>query len=429
MRLSVAIPTRERAEFLEPCLRTLAAVADSDLEIVVSDNASTDKTRAVVEAANDRRIRYVNTGRRVSQRQNFDFAIAATTGDYVMMIGDDDAVLAGQWPRLRAILAQHRPTALSWPSVFYQWPGLHKRGGGGRLRLSRAYLNGNVVIRTAQQNLAALCQLVRSREDCSPKLYHGFLSRSVLEALKARTGAYLMSGQADAYISAAAAAILPDYAYIRHPFSMLAMGPMSGGSAVAAQHRAADRNITARLVAEEAERDPVLEPLAMPFPVLGFYLLNGLEQANRHVFRGDLRLDYAAYFSMILQQLEQVGIEARQRGLDLMRSLAVELPQSGSLLAMLADCEGRLIGKRVPRSDWVKPSVVRFFESLSMIEPGRIGIDLKPRGLARVDGAARLADFLIGSSESAVLDADQQARLWHASLARAVRVIGLGYRP
>lgn len=429
MRLSIAIPTRERAEFLAPCLRTVTAIEDPDLEIIVSDNASMDGTRAVVNAANDPRIRYVNTGRRVSQRQNFENAVSASSGDYVMMIGDDDAVLAGQWPRLRAILAAHQPPALSWPAIFYQWPGAEKRGGGGRLRLQRAYIHGNPQTRTAEQQLTAIRQLIRTREDFSPKLYHGFLARSVLEALKARTGAYLMSGQADAYISAAATALMPDYLYIRHPFSILAMGPQSGGSSVAAQHRTTGSNQTARLVAEEAENDPVIEPLAMPFPVLGFYLLNGLEQANRAVFSGALHLDYAAYFRMILVQLEAVGPEARQRGLALMRELSSTLPQRDALLAMLSEIEGRLMGQRVPTPKASRHGFIQFFEGLSLIEPGKIGIDLKPRGLAAVDGAARMADFLLGSSPAMMHDPARQARLWRESLLRALRVIGLRTQP
>ena len=422
MRLSLLIPTRERADLLASCLRTVCAIRDRDLEIIVSDNASGDETQHVIEAAADPRIRIVNTGRRVSQRQNFEFALSHATGDYVMAIGDDDAVLAAQWPRLRAILAAQKPHALSWPALFYHWPGPGKHGGGGRLRLQRAYLNGNTFERTSAMHRRALCTLERTREDFSPKLYHGMLSRRVIEALRAKTGDVLMSGQVDAYIAAAALSVMPDYLYVRHPFTILAMGPQSGGSSVAAQHRPGDSNESARRVAQEAMDDPVREPLPMPYPVLGFYLLNGLEQARRHAFDGDFPLDYRAYFRMIEAQLGDVGGEARQRGLALLEGLAAGLPNRDDALADVAGKRARLEQNAPPPvARWRKPAIITRLDSLSMIELSRLTLDLKPRGLADVAGAARMADWLIGGSE-AVETADPEHR-WRCTQLRAVQAI------
>lgn len=429
MKLSLCIPTRERAEFLAPCLRTVTAVRDADLEIIVSDNASSDNTRAVVEAAGDPRIRYLNTGRRVSQRQNFETAIAAARGDYVMVIGDDDAVLARQWPRLRVLLERERPSALSWPALFYHWPAPEKYGGGGRLRLSRATLFGDPMRRSAEQQMRAISTLERSREDFSPKLYHGFLSRGVLEALKAKTGHYLISGQIDAYIAAAALRFLPDYLYLRHPFSMLAMGPKSGGSSIAAQHRAGDANDTARRVAEEAMADPVIEPMTMPFPALGLYFLNGVEQARRHVFGGDFPLDLGAYLGWIGSQLDAVPREERQRGLDLLAGLLTAYPEDQTAhdaLLMMRNRLATLPEPKVPGGK-IRHPLLRRIESLSMIQPKRITLDLKPRGLAAVDGAAAMADALIGDAPASVTVGDAALR-WRATLWRAAKVV-LGAKP
>ena len=44
MRISLVFPTRERAELLRHCLTGALACDDPDLEIVVSDNHSTDET-------------------------------------------------------------------------------------------------------------------------------------------------------------------------------------------------------------------------------------------------------------------------------------------------------------------------------------------------------------------------------------------------
>lgn len=420
MRISLLIPTRERAETLRATLRNVTTIDDPDLEIIVSDNASKDATPDVIAGQNDPRIRIVRTPSRLSQRQNFEHAVSAASGDYLMMIGDDDAVLARQWPLLRSILAERKPMALSWPALFYHWPGAEKRGGGGRLRLTRKTLFGPLIERSSAEHLASIQRLERTREDYSPKLYHGLMSRRLIEALREKTGLVVGSGQVDAYMSAAALPFMERYLYLRHPLSVLGMGPKSGGSSIAAQHRADDANDSARLVAEEAATDPVIEPLAMPFPVLGFYLLNGLEQANRLVFSGSLDLDAKAYGELILNQLGRTGQEARKRGIDLLTQFAQNQAQDAEWKQFIGERTGEIMARPAPDPDARPHHLIRFFESLSLIEPGRIGIDLKPRGLAEIDGAARMADFLIGPSADLPMNT---ASRWRSAQKRALTVI------
>ena len=50
MKLSICIPTHNRAEFLPATLESIAAQWTDDIEIAVSDNASTDHTAAIVES-------------------------------------------------------------------------------------------------------------------------------------------------------------------------------------------------------------------------------------------------------------------------------------------------------------------------------------------------------------------------------------------
>src|SRR6056297_1629920 len=104
MLISIVIPTRDRAQYLRHSLATSTAIPDPNIEIVVSDNASVDETRKVVSEAQDPRVRYVNTGARVSMRQNFEFAFHQSKGDYLIYFGDDDGILPGQFSFLRSIL-------------------------------------------------------------------------------------------------------------------------------------------------------------------------------------------------------------------------------------------------------------------------------------------------------------------------------------
>lgn len=95
MKLSLVIPTRERAEYLAVALRSALLAADKagcPVKIVVSDNASTDATPDVLATATDPRLVLRRSDRRLSMRENFEFALSHTKGSHVVFIGDDDAV-------------------------------------------------------------------------------------------------------------------------------------------------------------------------------------------------------------------------------------------------------------------------------------------------------------------------------------------------
>ena len=89
MLISIVIPSRDRAKYLKYSLQTALAISDQNLEILVSDNASEDNTKELVKSFSDSRLRYINTGARISMRANFELALKASRGDYVIFFGDD----------------------------------------------------------------------------------------------------------------------------------------------------------------------------------------------------------------------------------------------------------------------------------------------------------------------------------------------------
>jgi hypothetical protein len=121
-RISIIIPTRERLPVLRHCLQTALAQQYENLQIIVSDNCSTDGTGAFVESLRDPRLRYVNTGCRVSMAANYEFALSHVDGGWVMIIGDDDGVLPGAVPRLAAAIQDTDCEAITFTACSYYWP-------------------------------------------------------------------------------------------------------------------------------------------------------------------------------------------------------------------------------------------------------------------------------------------------------------------
>jgi glycosyltransferase involved in cell wall biosynthesis len=95
-QITVCIPTYNRAHFLRESIPSVLAQTYTDLQILVSDNASTDNTAEVVASFQDTRIVYYrqaeNIGLTGNLRSVIERAIKANT-EYVAILSDDDLFL------------------------------------------------------------------------------------------------------------------------------------------------------------------------------------------------------------------------------------------------------------------------------------------------------------------------------------------------
>lgn len=91
-RHSIVIPTRNRSSLLGRAIRSALRQQVDDLEVVVSDNASTDETASVVGAFGDERLRRVGTGRSLLMHDSWCFALRQARGELVTLLCDDDAI-------------------------------------------------------------------------------------------------------------------------------------------------------------------------------------------------------------------------------------------------------------------------------------------------------------------------------------------------
>lgn len=144
VKISIVIPTRERCAYLRHSVRTALEIDDDEIEIVVSDNASTDCTEQMIAEIDDPRLIYVNTSARLSMRENFNHAFRASSGEYLIYFGDDDGILPKQFPFLRDLIDRHTPDGVSWNRTTYGWliEGFGKKTGG--IRVFRDKIFGGV---------------------------------------------------------------------------------------------------------------------------------------------------------------------------------------------------------------------------------------------------------------------------------------------
>lgn len=88
--VSVCIPTYNRAKYIGATIQSALNSTYSNLEIIVSDNASTDNTAEIVKGFADPRIRFYRNEHNLGPIKNWNLAIQRSSGDLVGLLFSDD---------------------------------------------------------------------------------------------------------------------------------------------------------------------------------------------------------------------------------------------------------------------------------------------------------------------------------------------------
>jgi glycosyltransferase involved in cell wall biosynthesis len=91
-RLSIGLPVYNGDNFLEQALDSILAQTFGDFELIISDNASTDRTEAICRAyaARDGRIRYFRNSENLGASANFNRVLTLSSGEYFKWAAHDD---------------------------------------------------------------------------------------------------------------------------------------------------------------------------------------------------------------------------------------------------------------------------------------------------------------------------------------------------
>ena len=226
-KYTVIVPTRDRAETLEATLRTCLRQNYENFEVIVSDNCSDDNTHDVVRSLNDPRIRYLNTGRRLSMTGNFEFALHHADDGFVMFIGSDDGLMPDAVNYVDSIVKEFNVEAVSCHQATYVWPDFPDKHLAGRLIFES--LRSGVEIRKSSDWIKKALSFESHYCFDLPNLYCGFVHRRVIDKAT-KDGIYFRSITPDAYSAYASAIFLNRYAYSFRPFSIAGASVKSNGA-------------------------------------------------------------------------------------------------------------------------------------------------------------------------------------------------------
>ena len=102
--VTIAIPTYNRAAWIEGAVLASLAQTYPDFEVLVSDNASTDDTLTVLAQFKDPRFRVVRQERNLGLVGNWNACVAEARGTYLALVPDDDRIAPEFLERCMALI-------------------------------------------------------------------------------------------------------------------------------------------------------------------------------------------------------------------------------------------------------------------------------------------------------------------------------------
>jgi glycosyltransferase involved in cell wall biosynthesis len=191
LRFSILVPTRQRPDTLLATLATLIWQTGDDYEIVVADNCGDEQVAAVIEAVQQRhpRLKHLRSDQVLPMAENWERGLAACSGEYISVLGDDDGFLPSTLDVVRNLVAATDARLIAWEMHTYWWPDTIVHWHKNRLYVSLGNNEWGWI-----DSRAALVETYRDAVSFGdlPTIYNGFVHRDIINAVIDRFGAYFV---------------------------------------------------------------------------------------------------------------------------------------------------------------------------------------------------------------------------------------------
>lgn len=115
-RVSLAMPVFNGENYIESAIASILAQDFADFELIITDNASTDRTEAICRnfADRDSRIRYHRNPKNLGAAPNYNRGFELATGEYLKWCAHDDLISANYLSECVKILDENPDVALAF---------------------------------------------------------------------------------------------------------------------------------------------------------------------------------------------------------------------------------------------------------------------------------------------------------------------------
>lgn len=232
--LSIIVPTKNREFYASHTVSQILSLQDDRVQVIVQDNSDTTKLFDMLKKYHeDKRLKYNYSSEVLSFVDNFNHAVESADGEYVCIIGDDDAIL----PQIIKVVEWAKDSGVEAikPSLnaVYFWPdskALKEKVDDGNIFIYGMDISAQKC--NPRQEVQKLMNQGAQRYLSLDlvKLYHGIVKRDKLEEVKNRTGKYFGGLSPDIYISVALSLVVNKMVKIDFPLTISGICNKSGSS-------------------------------------------------------------------------------------------------------------------------------------------------------------------------------------------------------
>ena len=231
MKFSILLPTRNRVRYLEFAMQTVIRQDYEDWEIIVSDNASEEDVAGLCRSLGDARVKYVRTTEFVPVTDNWNNALSHSSGEYVIMLGDDDGLMRGHLSTMARLIEQFDTPDLIYTAAYiYAYPGVLPDHPEGYLRLNRNPLfpSEEPFWLPASHRRTLVDHAMRLRMPVTFNMQHSVISRRFIDSL-APHGPFFQSPYPDFYATNVAFLKAQRLLVFQRPMVTIGITPRSYG--------------------------------------------------------------------------------------------------------------------------------------------------------------------------------------------------------
>lgn len=119
-KISVVMSVHNGELYLQESIESILGQTFRDFEFIIINDASTDRSRQVIESYNDSRIRLINNEENLGLTRNLNKGIDLATGKYVARMDADDIAMPQRFAHQFAFLESHPDYGLcsTWARTF-----------------------------------------------------------------------------------------------------------------------------------------------------------------------------------------------------------------------------------------------------------------------------------------------------------------------
>lgn len=227
--LSILIPTKNRLRYLKGSLECINRIESADIEVIIQDNSDNwIDVRECVSAFHNNNFKYFHQEGKLSQTENSELAAEKATGEFVCYIGDDDTIceslldLARCMSRFNIDSAVYGIANYNWPDLLKEKPNLnactYRDIKELRIEVLDPYKNLLQALRGGMLNIKDL-----------PRVYHGIVSKRLLEQVKTNAGSYFPGPSPDMANATACALYARNLIRVNLPMIIDGYGKSSAG--------------------------------------------------------------------------------------------------------------------------------------------------------------------------------------------------------